>query len=142
MKLYVNAKELLSLYNVLYERFEVGYNVLYEVDDPRRATNASLFELYKRVRACVLASIGNKLVDQLDNWIEGQQRRITELGDVKLEGTTLQELPGEIASDLAQGQEHVIMTAEDLDVLPDTYPRKGPPSPHMPRPGKFRSHRR
>jgi len=142
MKLNINPKELLALYNVLYERYEsCAGGTCYKEDDERAAADTNLHELYKRVKACIIASLTNKMVDPLDSWMEGQQRRIGELHDqndkVKKEAQDLA-AGGEVEGSLKP----IILSAEDTDVLPESYPRKGPPPPVMPRGGKYRGHRR
>jgi len=142
MKLNISAKELLALHNILYERFEACYNGgEFEETDPRAGTNEQLKQLYNRVKACLVASLTNKMVDPLDSWIEGQQRKIGQLSeqndDVKKDAQVLA-TGGEVEGSLKP----VILSAEDTEVLSDSYPRKGPPQPRMPGPGKFRGHRR
>lgn len=139
MKLNINAKELLALYNVLYERYEACYDYAkeYQEGDPRAATDEQLRQVYNRVKAIVVASLSSKIVDPLDSWMEGQSRRIGELKDQN-------EKVKQDARDLAEEKSDspVILSAEDTEVLPDSYPRKRPPPPVMPRGGKYHGHRR
>lgn len=139
MKLNISAKELLALYNVLYERFEAYSDCAkhYEEGDPRAATDEQLKQLYGRVKAIVVASLGNKMVEPLDSWLEGQRRKVDEL---KTKNEKVKQDALELADTKQDGP--VILSAEDDEVLPDTYPRKRPPPPQMPRPGKHYGHRR
>jgi len=140
MKLNISAKELLALYNILYERYEAyhEYAKHFEDGDPRAATDEQLKQLYGRVKAILVASLSNKMVEPLDSWLEGQRRKVDELKSqnekVKQEARTL--------ADEKQEDGPIILSAEDDEVLPDSYPRKRPPPPTMPRGGKYHGHRR
>lgn len=140
MKLTINPKELLALYNVLYERFETCYDCKeYADDDPRAMTDVQLKQLYGRVKACVIASLSNKMVDPLDSWITGQERKIGELND---QNEGVRKDAKHLATEARAPGVPIVLSAEDTDVLPDTYPRKSPPQPRMPSGGKFHGRRR
>lgn len=139
MKLNINAKELLALYNVLYERYEAchDYAKEYEENDPRGATDEQLRQVYNRVKAIVVASLSNKMVDPLDSWLQGQSRKVAELAD---QNEHVKQEARELADE--KGGSPIVLSAEDTDMLPDSYPRKAPPSPRMPGPGKYHGRRR
>jgi hypothetical protein len=140
MKLNINAKELLALYNVLYERFEVDSPMKeFMEEDPRGQTHEQLRQLYNRVKACLVASLTNRMIDPLDSWLEGQRRKIDQLNDQN-EGVK-QEAKDLVEKATDQPQRPVVLSAEDTEVLPDSYPRRRPPPPVIPQ-GKFRGTRR
>ena len=141
MKLDINAKELLALYNVLYECFEVhSDNSIYVADDPHGSTDTNLYELYKRVRACILASLGaTNPTSALDSWVEGQQRAIDKLEEqnekVKRERDSLKDLATSSSMSPGAGEEDADKLSDE-DPL-DFYPRKGYIIPR----GKFHGHK-
>jgi len=82
MKLNLNAKELLALHNLLYERFEACYDgSRYKEDDPRGSADAQLRQVYSRLKACVINSLTGKAVDPFDAWSEREQQKIDKLAD-------------------------------------------------------------
>lgn len=92
MKLNINAKELLALHNLLYERFEGGHDEGYprrfkEDDDDRAGPDARLRQVYSRLKACIVNSLTGKAVDPFDAWAEREQQKLDklseELDDVK-----------------------------------------------------------
>lgn len=129
MKLNVNPKELLALYNLLHARVEQRQEVSEEGDD------VHLRQVYNRLRAIIVAGLTNKAVDPVDSWLKHEQEKVNRLNDqvdaVKAEARDLgQQLPP------APGD---ILTDDDDEVPGDlAYPsrRKGPPPPHAPRPGR------
>jgi len=137
MKLNINAKELLALYNVLYERYEIQhpFEKEYIEGDPRATTDEQLRQIYNRVKSIVVASLGNKMVDPLDSWLEGQRRK---LGQHDVETSAKLKGPGDQVVEDNRETIPVIMSAEDTDMLPDNYPRKGP----APSSRKFRGNKR
>jgi hypothetical protein len=91
MKLNINAKELLALHNLLYEKFEgshdEGYPRLFKEGDERAGPDAQLRQVYSRLKACIVNSLTGKAVDPFDAWAEREQQKLDklneELDDVK-----------------------------------------------------------
>lgn len=142
MKLNVNPKELLALYNMLYERFD-GTNCHDEckADDSGPSDETHLRQVYNRLRAIIVAGLTNpsKAVDPVDSWLKHEQAKIDDL-KAQNEG-----IKAEAQSLVAPVQPADILTDDDDEVPGDlAYPsrRKGPPPPNMPHPGKRRGHRR
>jgi hypothetical protein len=136
MKLNVNAKELLALYNVLYDRF----------DGPTRPDGcvgdsdaAQLEQVYHRIRSIILGSLSNKQADPnelFDKWASQEQAKIDRLAkqnDAIKEATLNPMTP--LADILTDNDDEVVSD------LPYPKPRKGPPNPQMPH-GKFKGKKR
>lgn len=135
MKLNINPKELLALYNVLYDRFDGSrYDERKLEDDEESSDETQLRQVYNRIKACIMASLQNKAVDPFESWEQGQKAKIAKLNE-ELDSVKTQ------TKDMATAQQPPqVLTAEDVEVQED-YPRKGP-RPQMPRPGKFHGHRK
>jgi hypothetical protein len=140
MKLTINPKELLALYNVLYERFETGYvgKEWPEEDNLRGATDVQLRQLYSRVKACIIASLSNKMIDPLDSWVAGQRRKIGELAD---QVSGVKQEARDLSANDKQEVTLDILSADDTSVS-EGYPRKGPSASQGHRSGKHHDHRR
>lgn len=129
MKLNVNPKELLALYNLLHARVEQSREVSDVGDD------VHLRQVYNRLRAIIVAGLTNKVVDPVDSWLKHEKEKVERLNDqvdaVKAKARDLgQRLPSATSD---------ILTDDDNEVPGDlAYPsrRKGPPPPHVPRPGR------
>lgn len=101
MKLNVNPKELLALYNLLHTK--VGQNQ--EVSD--EGDGVHLRQVYNRLRAIIVAGLINKAVDPVDSWLKHEQEKVNRLNDqvdaVKAEvrdlGQQLSLAPGDILTD-------------------------------------------
>jgi len=135
MKLNINARELLALYNVLYERFEAG-GVRCDDDEELKpsSTDDQLRQLYNRIKACLVTSLSTKMVDPLDNWLEGQRRKIGQLEEQN--GAVAEQ-----ARQLAADKKVVVMSAGDDEAdVHHAYPRRAP-NPIIPKGGRFRGHR-
>lgn len=78
MKLTISAKELLALHNLL--RDNLKFNGM-KMDDTQSSEEEPLRQVYGRIRACVLSSLSNKLVDPIDNWFDREQAKIDALRD-------------------------------------------------------------
>lgn len=131
MKLNINAKELLALYNVLYERFDAERTTR-SVEDS--SDDVQLRQVYNRLKACLVSALTNKGTDPLDAFLQREQQKID---DLTRENDGLKEA----AKELTPKQPPVILSADDDEGPDREYPRKGPPSPQMPRPGKHRGRR-
>lgn len=124
MKLNVNAKELLALHNMLYQRCRPA----------RIAVDPNLMQVYNRIRACIISSLGGNEADQFNAWMSKEQGKISELkdklNDVKDQQSELPKLAAVSPDDFMEGFEDVV-----------EYPRKRP-AQHMPKPGKHHGHKR
>ena len=118
MKLNINAKELLALHNLLYERFDSSMGgTAYKAGDSPTNDDAQLQQVYNRVKACIVGALTNKAVDPLDAFFQREQAKID---DLTKENDGLKEAAKEVFN---PGQ---ILTADDDDgpaELPQ-YPRK------------------
>ncbi len=136
MKLNINPKEVLALHNLLHDC--LAHHRQGEDDTEQNSDEVQLRQLYGRLRAIITASLTSQGTDMFELWEKTQNDKIAklieDLDTVKQDGAAL-------AQSAPTPGEPVIMSAEDLEVLPDTYPRKGPPPPRMPRPGKHHGHR-
>jgi hypothetical protein len=135
MKLNINAKELLALYNLLHAKVEAGQEAGDEGDD------VQLRQVYNRLRAIIVAGLTSKAVDPVDSWLKHEQEKIDDLNQQN-------EQLREVAKDPAQFapvQPGSILTDDDDEVPNDLgYPksRKGAPPPNAPRPGKYHGRRK
>jgi hypothetical protein len=123
MKLNINAKELLALHNMLYERFEgaQGRDLdEYKDDDPRASDAVQLRQVYNRLRACIVGALTGKAIDPFDAWQSKEQAKIDKLNDeldsVKREQADLPRV--------TSPEDFGVTTDEDFS-MPD-YPRRGP----------------
>lgn len=134
MKLNINAKELLALYNLLQQ-------VVQAVPEEKAVYGDALQlrQIYDRVRSILLGSLSNKhedALDPFDAWAKSQQEKIDNLAkanDVIKEATLRPTTP------LSE-----ILTDDEDEVpsdLPYPKPRKGPTNPQMPF-GKHRGKKR
>lgn len=147
MKLNINPKELLALYNALYERFD-GRHTAYdeckaEDSGSPPSDDAHLRQVYNRLRAILVAGLTNpgKAVDPVDSWLKHEQDKIDRLND---QNASLKAEARELGKDnpVEPGN---ILTDDEGEVPSDlAYPsrRKGPPPPNMPHSGKHRGHRK
>lgn len=144
MKLNINPKELLALYNALYERFEgpEGRDVSeYKEDDPRAGDAVQLKQVYNRLRAIIVAGLTNpgKVVDPVDSWLKHEQEKVDKLND---QNDTLRTEARDLSKPVSPAD---ILTDDDGEVPSDlAYPsrRRGPPPPNMPQGGKHRGRRK
>jgi len=96
MKLNINAKELLALHNLLYEKFESSYDgTKYEPGSEEENSNVQLRQVYNRLKACIVAALTNRQVDPVDAFLSKEQAKIDrlkeDLTDVKKDQTNLVE---------------------------------------------------
>lgn len=145
MKLNINAKELLALYNVLYERFD-GRQA-YDTKAEGEATDETqLRQVYNRLRAIIVAGLTNpgKVVDPVDSWLKHEAAKIDDLQKQNEDLKTTARDPGNfVPVPVDPGS---ILT-DDEDEVPSDLPgypkRRGAPSPHMPHHGgKHRGRRK
>jgi hypothetical protein len=129
MKLNINAKELLALYNVLYQRFEGGDDRKEDGDD------VQLRQVYNRIKACVLAALTNKAQDPLDAFFQHEQAKIDQLAEKN------ESLKAAVRDPNTFIPKPDILSADDDEEPLREYPRKQPPPPNMPKPGKHRGRR-
>ena len=144
MKLNINPKELLALYNALYDRFD-GPNAHdvceYKEDDPRAGDAVQLKQVYNRLRAIIVAGLTNpgKVVDPVESWLKHEQEKVDKLND---QNETLKVE----ARDLVKPVSPADILTDDEGEVPDdlAYPsrRRGPPPPNMPHSGKHRGRRK
>jgi len=147
MKLNINAKELLALYNVLYERFDGpnGHDLAeYKAEDPASNDAVQLKQVYNRLRAILIAGITNptKVIDPVDAWVKHESAKIDRLNDQNEELKIVARDPAKfVPVDPAD-----ILRDDDDEVPVDLpgYPkaRKGPQNQNMPHQGKHRGRRK
>lgn len=102
MKLNMNAKEFLAIYNVLYEHTTT------ETIDPL------LKEVFNRMRACIISSLSSRDTPPLEElYFNNQKEKIM----------SLQQKNDEIKKDMAK-HVPIMMDDENDPVLPPEYPRK------------------
>lgn len=144
MKLNINAKELLALYNVLYERFDgrQAYDTKADNDgDPSDETQ--LRQVYNRLRAIIVAGLTNpnKVIDPVDAWVKHESAKIDRLNDQNEELKADARDPSKFVpvnpADILRDDEDEVPV--DLAGYPKA--RKGPPNPNMPH-GKHRGRRK
>ena len=136
MKLNINAKELLALYNVLYERFD-GTNTAFD-ESPGDSDHVQLKQVYTRLRAILIAGVTNpgKQLDPIDSWLGHEQR--------KIDGLTQQN--EQLKAAAANPDQFIALKDilnDDDDEIPGDLPypkKKGPGG--MPPPGKYRGKKR
>jgi hypothetical protein len=123
MKLNINAKELLALHNLLYERFD-GHNAHdeaeYKEGDGPVTDEVQLRQVYNRLKACIVGALTSRVVDPVDAWAAHEQAKIDklndELSDVKREQAGVAKAvtsPGDL-----------LVPPDDDFTMPD-YPRRG-----------------
>lgn len=131
MKLNVNPKELLALYNLLHAKVEQRLEVNDEGDD------VHLRQVYNRLRAITIAALTNKAIDPVDSWLKHEQEKVNRLN------SQVDAVNKSLTCDTDQRLPHApgdILTDDDDEVQGElAYPlrRKGPPPPHVPRPGRY-----
>lgn len=133
MKLNINAKELLALYNLLTQVTE-------QTKDTQEGDAVQLRQIHGRLKAIIIAGLSGKATDPVDSWLKHEQDKIDKLSD---QNQHLKEVARD-PSNFAPVKPADILT-DNEDEVPDdlAYPskRKGPPPPNMPRPGKHRGRR-
>lgn len=146
MKLNINAKELLALYNVLYERFDGrhAYDECKAEDSGAPPSDeAQLRQVYNRLRAIIVAGLTNpsKAVDPVDSWLKHEQAKID---DLKAQNEELRQAASDPENFVPVRPADILTDNEDEVPSDLGYPksRKGPPQPHMPHPGKHRGRRK
>lgn len=134
MKLNITPKELLALYNVLYDRFDgpQGRDTCeYKTDDPAASDAVQLKQVYGRLKAILIAGLANpsKQLDPLDSWLANEGEKVDAL-------VAQNEELKEIAKDPTKLVKQVNLAdilADDENEVPKElgYParRKGPPPP-------------
>lgn len=129
MKLNINPKELLALYNLLGQS-------LGQPDD-RGDDGVQLRQLHGRLRAIIIAGLTNKTIDPVDSWLKHEQEKVNRLN------SQVDAVSKVLTCDIDQRLPHAtgdILTDDEDEVQGElAYPlrRKGPPPPHLPRPGRY-----
>lgn len=120
MKLNLNAKELLALHNLLYERYEASYDGKhYANEDPRASADVQLRQVYSRLKACVIAALSNRQLDPVDAYFTREQAKIDTLKDQNEE---LKKEPAGLAKQIA---DEFSLTKEDESYMEIAgYPRR------------------
>lgn len=125
MKLNINPKELLALYNLLHAKVEQGQEVGAEGDD------VQLRQIHGRLRAIIIAGLTGKAVDPVDSWLKHEQEKVDRLND---QNESLKVEARELGKDAPVSPDSIL--TDDEDEVPGdlAYPskRKGPPPPNMP----------
>ncbi len=124
MKLNINAKELLALYNVLHV---MDLNEVTPDSADFDHDTLQLKQVYNRLRAILIAGVTNpgKIVDPVDSWLKHESVKIDELKRANDELRDTASDPNNFVSPLVD-----IMADDGDEVVGDlTYPkvRKGPP---------------
>ena len=122
MKLNLNAKELLALHNLLYERYNVHNRCEHKVDDPRAADDTQLRQVYNRLRACLIAALTNKQIDPVDAFLSREQAKIDRLHD---QNAALRK-EGHDLAEAAKQDPDFFVPEEGEDYRVPEYPRRGP----------------
>lgn len=126
MKLNINAKELLALHNLLYEKFEGaqgdGPFRHFKEGDDRAAPDAHLRQVYSRLKACIVNSLSSgKAVDPFDAWAEKEQQKLDKLAE-ELDG--VKKSSDELVKKAAADPDFFVPLAEEDWDMPE-YPKKG-----------------
>jgi hypothetical protein len=127
MKLNINPKELLALYNLLHERLELCQERDVEGDD------VQLRLIYGRLRAIIIAGLTSKAVDPVDSWLGHEQSKVNKLSEQN------ESLKAEVRDFGGQLPSGGILTDDEGEVPSDlAYPNRfrRPPPPNLPRPGR------
>lgn len=147
MKLNINAKELLALYNALYERFDGfnGHNLLdYKDDDLRANDTTRLRQVYSRLRAIIVAGLTNpnKIVDPIDSWLKHESAKIDRLND---QNAALKDVACDPSKFMPVNPADILHDDEDevpVDPMGCSNVCKGPPNFSVPYGGKHRGRRK
>jgi len=115
VKLNVNAKEFLALYNLLHQRIEIDDDRQYEGDE------VQLHQIYGRMKSCLISSLSSdKHEDVFGTWFTQEKAKIDklneQLGNVKKEQADLKKSTS-TSADVGE-------LIEDDYVRPE-YPRRG-----------------
>lgn len=131
MKLNINAKELLALHNLLYEKFESSAGgTCYKEGDDRASADIQLHQVYNRLKACLVAALTNKASDPVDAFMAREQDKIDRL---KVQNDEVKREAAEIAKD----PDYFVPKGDEDYTAPD-YPRRGPRGPRGNRGGNKR----
>jgi len=142
MKLNLNAKELLALHNLLFERFD-GNNAG-DRCYPETAEHVQLKQVYGRVKACIINSLsGNHSpgtvplneveADAFDAWVAHEQAKID---DLKVQNEKLK-----FGVDIgAMSEADFLSVVDDPDYK--EYPRSKAPSQRVSQKGKWQSNKK
>ncbi len=146
MKLNINAKELLALYNVLYERFDgrQAYDEYKDEDSSVPTDEMQLRQVYNRLKAIIVAGLINpsKALDPVDSWLKHESVKIN---DLQRQNDELRAVTSDPDNMVSRSQLANILTDNEDEVSSDLgypKPRKGPPGPNMPHQRKHRNRRK
>lgn len=118
MKLNVNAKELLALYNLLHDRFE-GPGP--QMKEPQDGDDLHLYQVHNRLKAWLIAALSNKQVDPVESFLAREQVKIDKLKDqnedVKRAGQEL--------ADVIRNDPDFFVPQDGEDYTAPEYPRRG-----------------
>lgn len=120
MKLNINAKELLALYNLLHDRFE-GPNA-FDTKVPEDGDEMHLHQVHNRLKAWLVAALSNKQVDPVDAFLTREQAKIDRLKD---QNEDIKKETSELA-DVLRGDPDFFVPKDDEDYTAPEYPRRGP----------------
>lgn len=143
MKLNINAKELLALHNLLFERFDG--RVAHDRCESDNLDEVQLRQVYNRLRSIIVSGLDGRDSGKVDlrfeSWLKHEQAKVDELNK-----------QNEAVKAAVKDPDFFVPVAPD-DILTDDEdevpvdlgypkPRRGPPAPHMPKPGKHRGRRK
>ena len=118
MKLNINAKELLALHNLLYEKFESSQGgTCYDADGVKSNADTQLHQVYGRLKACLVAALTNRPVDPIESFLAHEQVKIDKLKDQNEEVK-------QYAKDVARDPDYFV-PEKDEDYMVPEYPRRG-----------------
>ncbi len=122
MKLNLNAKELLALHNLLYDRFESSAGgTCYNEGSSSVSGNQHLIQIYNRLKSCIVSALGDKPVDPLvDAFLSKEQQKIDQLEQQLL---NVKKEQGDLAAVLKEDANFFEHVEGEYD-LPE-YPRRG-----------------
>ena len=75
MKLNISAKELLALYDFFHDNCDF----LHDANGSATEHQATLVNIYSRIRLCVLSALKNHSEDPIEEWFEREQSKINKL---------------------------------------------------------------
>ena len=124
MKLNINAKELLALHNLLYERFDGG--CAHDKCESDNTDDSQLRQVYNRLRACIVAGLTNKQLDPVETFLSREQAKIDRLKD---QNDEVKRDQVDFATDMARSAKDILVPGEGEDFNAPDYPRRGPRGP-------------
>lgn len=116
----INAKELVALHNILYERFNARQHPTEE--DSYCPDDVQLLQVYNRLRTCIIAALSSKNIDPVNVFLNREQAKIDKL---KEQNEEVRQDQSQFVDSIRNDSSFFVPAAGESFDMPE-YPRRAP----------------